>query len=1677
MTAHNGELDIQGGVYSSGGVAGGEITLSGSTVTIGADGFVAANGGSGGGNIDIRARDGLLAIDGRVSNAVYEGSGSGNVGMRLIGSAVRIGPEALLDTSRNGTGQLVIGAREGSLDFSGTVMALDSAGEGSRGSVGMSGTSIRLLDGSSINTNRLVFFTGVSESAPLVNTLTMQGSTVLAGSRGIHMFASDVNLSGSTLSSESGPIEIESDRMTLNHATLASNASGTTIRLETRDFSNTNSQLSASAGRWLVYLKKDGRFDADAFSDLDYRFVQVDAIRNGEWETPVLSGVGQNGVLMADPLIPKLKLVVRDYDGTPDANFRDVLSHDLPDGFDVRRSGDWTFAQGEFENKNVGTDKRITLGGNASLFKIQTSKGIDVYGAQPYYVGDIEQRPVTVGDLAAANKVYDSTRDASVSGSLRNVIEGDNVFLDGLHGQFDTKHVGNDKPVTVTYGNLGGRDADNYVFRPDGELRTYADITPLRVTGGAFTAMDKVYDGTRNAQVTGTLSGILPGDDVEIDRFTGLFDTKNVGNDKTVTISASGAAGRDVGNYIIDVPLTTTASITPREAQIEISSEVAKIYDGSNAASLGAGQYSLSGILASDAVTVTGPTQGVYDNRNVGQQKTVTVNGPFVIAGADAINYSYGGAVLDGSGANSITTTASTDVGRITARELILTGVQAHDKMYDRNTDAHLSDGKLSGVIGNDSVSIGTLTGQFATPDAGTGKEVLVSASGLTGADAGNYTLAPSSLRATANIDQRTLNLQILSGQSKVYDGTPDIEVDADLAGVLAGDTVQLGSLSGRFDDKNVGDNKLITLTNLGNILLGPHAHNYTVDANGTLRGRIDPRPAQISIDGTINKVYDGSPGAALGAGQYTLAGILGNDLVRVTGPTQGQYDSANAGTRTVTVTGPFDLTGADAGNYSYGGVRLNGNGTNTITTSASGIGNIDRRTLTLSNPRANNKVYDGTMNASVDVDLSNVVGRDQVSLGSRSGAFDSKHAGDNKRVTITVGGLQGQDAHNYQLPVASTTTTASISKLTLSTDGIRANDKVYDGNDTAILTGAPTGVLANDQVTIAPLAGRFDNKNAGTGKTVLITGGALSGLDAGNYQLDNTPPITAAITPRAVTLALIDEPVKEYDATNRASLGTNPYEIGNLVAGDQVVVRGPGQGSYDTPNAGEVKTVTVSGPFYFTGLDAGNYSLNGTRLSTGMSASVAGTGQITRAVLTYQANPAVVESTQPFGTLTGTVTGFKGEDNMGSATTGQLAWQAQATNGSSPGTYPIHGTGLSATNYDFVQAPANASALVVRPSQTIGDINNSVTNAALAALGGTSPVPNLPPASSPVADSTGPGAAKAFSPVRIGSMSQEELAQMLAQRRSFKQNLFSAAIYKLEMDPSLADLQPCTTVMEASSGACRISAAQLELLHAARPQAHVQEQTMGRAVAKTSNLPKIERKIAVLFGVNEYSDKAIPRLENAITDVDAIARLFDEKLGYEVRVLHNPGKAEMIRALNALATEVGSEDSVVVYYAGHGYSLEKNGAGYWLPSDAAASDPRQWISNSDVAKILSGIRSRQMALISDSCYSGAFAREGMANVGRNVNADDVLSKRSVVVLSSGGDEPVPDEGRGNHSIFAWNLMQVVGSVANWKPGSTVFEGVQEAVRKEFPQTPQYGALTAAGHQTGGDYLFEFRSR
>ena len=239
---------------------------------------------------------------------------------------------------------------------------------------------------------------------------------------------------------------------------------------------------------------------------------------------------------------------------------------------------------------------------------------------------------------------------------------------------------------------------------------------------------------------------------------------------------------------------------------------------------------------------------------------------------------------------------------------------------------------------------------------------------------------------------------------------------------------------------------------------------------------------------------------------------------------------------------------------------------------------------------------------------------------------------------------------------------------------------------------------------------------------------------------------------------------------------------------------------------------------------------------------------------------------------------------------------------------------------------------------------------------------------------------------------------------------------------------------------------------------------------------PQIRKRVALLVGNNAYPDP-IPPLLTPIADIERVAEILRTRFDFEVTTVRNATKTDLARALNRLAAGAQAEDSVLVFYAGHGYLHDDTNMGYWLPVDASVKTAKNWISNADISRFLSAIPARQVILISDSCFSGTLTREQRYSAGSRIDRDEILRKRSVLVLTSGGEEPVSDEGKDGHSIFAWHLMRALRETQGLAPGNELFATVRKTVSREYPQTPQYGAAVSAGHVSGGEYLFEARGK
>ena len=148
-------------------------------------------------------------------------------------------------------------------------------------------------------------------------------------------------------------------------------------------------------------------------------------------------------------------------------------------------------------------------------------------------------------------------------------------------------------------------------------------------------------------------------------------------------------------------------------------------------------------------------------------------------------------------------------------------------------------------------------------------------------------------------------------------------------------------------------------------------------------------------------------------------------------------------------------------------------------------------------------------------------MGTDVVSCTSDAASFDSAAVGTGKTVTVTGLALSGAAAGNYALSATTATTTAAITATTL-TPSIVVAGKAYDGTAGATVTSCTlSGLVGGDVVSCTGDAASFDNAAVGTGKTVTVSGLALTGAAAGNYALaSTTATTTAAITAKTVTPA-----------------------------------------------------------------------------------------------------------------------------------------------------------------------------------------------------------------------------------------------------------------------------------------------------------------------------------------------------------------------------------------------------------------------------------------------------------------------------------------------------------------------------------------------------------------------------
>ena len=189
-----------------------------------------------------------------------------------------------------------------------------------------------------------------------------------------------------------------------------------------------------------------------------------------------------------------------------------------------------------------------------------------------------------------------------------------------------------------------------------------------------------------------------------------------------------------------------------------------------------------------------------------------------------------------------------------------------------------------------------------------------------------------------------------------------------------------------------------------------------------------------------------------------------------------------------------------------------------------------------------------------------------------------------------------------------------------------------------------------------------------------------------------------------------------------------------------------------------------------------------------------------------------------------------------------------------------------------------------------------------------------------------------------------------------------------------------------------------------------------------------------------------------------------------------NATRADILDALDTLRRRLTKKDSLLIYYAGHGWLDAGADRGYWQGINSREGSRSNWVSNADITDTLKAMQAKHVMVVADSCYSGTLTRAGNRGISIEARTPSYISKlvslKSRTVLSSGGLEPVIDGGGSGHSVFAKALLDVLRDNRALMDGTQLFAKVRERVRLNANQTPQYQNIRIAGHEIGGDFLF-----
>lgn len=240
--------------------------------------------------------------------------------------------------------------------------------------------------------------------------------------------------------------------------------------------------------------------------------------------------------------------------------------------------------------------------------------------------------------------------------------------------------------------------------------------------------------------------------------------------------------------------------------------------------------------------------------------------------------------------------------------------------------------------------------------------------------------------------------------------------------------------------------------------------------------------------------------------------------------------------------------------------------------------------------------------------------------------------------------------------------------------------------------------------------------------------------------------------------------------------------------------------------------------------------------------------------------------------------------------------------------------------------------------------------------------------------------------------------------------------------------------------------------------------------------VPSQRTRHAVIIGIERYRQK-LPNADYATHDAQVVSEYATKVLGVPEENLalllnEHATKNDLEKYMESwLPNRVEREDSVFIFYSGHGAPSAKSGKAYMVPFDGdPAFIDQTGYPLGRLYERLNKLPAKEIVIVLDSCFSGAGGRsviaKGMRPVGLSVETPASVGGATVVLAASSGDQVSSTYDAKGHGLLTYFFLKGLQGAADQDKDrqiglaelfNYVKPQVERIARREYnnEQTPQ----------------------